>query len=320
MLGGIDRQYKGLYNEILRQGHTCDLIKIVISDKTYEHILKGYLDCYDLDLSKYDGVISTKVPAFMVRHPNHVSFLSHRHRQFYDAYTFRHEQHDRFKEIIHKLDKWALSDENIKGRYCIGWTVREREMKWDGYTPEVLYHPTSGMAFADSGKGDYFLAVSRLNDHKRIDYAIKAVLKCPEAKLKIIGTGPEEEKLVKLAAGCDRIEFIGHVNDDQLISTYADCLAVIFTPKEEDLGLITFEAFLSKKPVITCADSGEPAIIVSSAEGGYVVNSIEEITEKMTYLMKHQDEAKKLGLNGYNFMKSITWEKTVKTLVSALSE
>ena len=195
VLGGIDRQYEGLYQEIIRQGHRCDLIKIVISDKTYEYMLKGYLDCFDLDLSQYDGVISTKVPSYMVRHKNHVSYLSHRHRQFYDIYQYRHEMHKRFRDIIHKLDDRGLSDANVKKRFCIGQTVRDREIKWSGYDPEVVYHPTSGVQFRTGGRNDYFLAVSRLNDHKRIDYAIKAVRQCPDAYLKIIGTGPEEENL-----------------------------------------------------------------------------------------------------------------------------
>jgi len=35
-------------------------------------VLRSYLDCYDLDLSAYDLVISTKNPTLMVQHPNHV--------------------------------------------------------------------------------------------------------------------------------------------------------------------------------------------------------------------------------------------------------
>ena len=47
-------------------------------------------------------------------------------------------------------------------------------------------------------------------------------------------------------------------------------LFVLFLPEREDLGLVTLEAFMSGKPVITCVDSGEPARLVQDGESGFV--------------------------------------------------
>ena len=46
---------------------------------------------------------------------------------------------------------------------------------------------------------------------------------------------------------------------------------MIFPPADEDYGYIALEAFLSKKPVVTCSDSGGPLEFVVDGENGRVV-------------------------------------------------
>jgi hypothetical protein len=57
-----------------------DWIEVPVSEATWDGVLESYLDCYDLDVAKYDAVISTKNPTFMVRHPNHICWLIHQLR------------------------------------------------------------------------------------------------------------------------------------------------------------------------------------------------------------------------------------------------
>jgi len=54
--------------------------------------------------------------------------------------------------------------------------------------------------------------------------------------------------------------FLGRVSDAELIQLYADTrLGSSFVPPARGiLELVTLEAFLSSKPVVTCTDSGEP--------------------------------------------------------------
>ena len=40
---------------------------------------------------------------------------------------------------------------------------------------------------------------------------------------------------------------------------YGRCRAVCFTPLNEDYGFVTAESFASRKPVVSCTDSGGPA-------------------------------------------------------------
>jgi len=92
----------------------------------------------------------------------------------------------------------------------------------------------------------YFLMAGRLIAYKRHDIAIEAFnrLKLP---LKIIGRGPELERLKKLAG--PTIEFLGRVSDEELPKYYAECRGFVF-PQEEDFGIVAIEAMAAGRPLI----------------------------------------------------------------------
>ena len=90
--------------------------------------------------------------------------------------------------------------------------------------------------------------------------------------LLIAGTGEDEPELRRLAGNDPRIRFLGFVSDGRVAGLYANALAVLFVPKDEDFGYITIEAMLSHKPVIVCKDSGEPAALVKHGASGFVVD------------------------------------------------
>ncbi len=127
--------------------------------------------------------------------------------------------------------------------------VRARIAKYYRKEATVIHPPVDVARFHVAGPGeqrDYFLMVGRLIAYKRHDIAIEAFnrLKLP---LKIIGRGPELERLKKLAG--PTIEFLGRVPDEELPKYYAECQAFIF-PQEEDFGIVAEEAFASGRPVI----------------------------------------------------------------------
>jgi glycosyltransferase involved in cell wall biosynthesis len=108
-------------------------------------------------------------------------------------------------------------------------------------------------------KENYFLMVGRLMTYKRFDIAIKAfnILGLP---LKIIGRGPDEKRLKKMAM--PNIEFTGRLSDEELAKTYSRAKAFIF-PQEEDFGIVAIEAMASGKPII-------------AFRGGDIIEHVEE--------------------------------------------
>lgn len=131
--------------------------------------------------------------------------------------------------------------------------VRRRIRELYGRDADVIYPPVDTNFFrASNSTGDYFLIVSALVPYKRIDLAIEAFNRIDE-KLVIIGTGPEEAKLRRLARR--NIEFVGWQPDERLREYYAGCKAVIF-PGEEDFGIVPVEAMAAGKPVIAYGRGG----------------------------------------------------------------
>ncbi len=66
--------------------HQADIIKIPSPERTFAELISSYQTFSRLDLSHFDQVISTKYPAWMVHHHNHIVYLWHRLRGLYDTY------------------------------------------------------------------------------------------------------------------------------------------------------------------------------------------------------------------------------------------
>ena len=128
-------------------------------------------------------------------------------------------------------------------------------------------------------RSDY-LIVSRLENWKKIDYAIDAfnTLGLP---LKIIGTGKEFKRLQKKAK--DNIKFLGSISDDELSEEYSNAKAIIFTPYIE-YGLIPIEANACGTPVIAYGEGG-----VKETQVPYLGNE-----KKCTAVFFHELNATKL--------------------------
>jgi glycosyltransferase involved in cell wall biosynthesis len=321
--GGAERLYEGLVSALNKSGARADLINVVSDESCFEAIEETYLRIYDLDLSAYDGVISTKAPSYLIRHPNHICYLIHTMRVFYDMFEneFPHPTKELMKQrnFILNLDSAALSYPRTKKIFVIGNEVKNRLLKFNYLKSTVLYPALPSDNFRQ-GSYQYIFTISRLHRWKRLDLIIKAMKHIDRPlELKIAGTGEDEAWFRELADGDKRITFLGHVSDEELIGLYSNALVVPFVPKMEDYGYITIEAFRSCKPLITCTDSGEPSYIVRDGESGFICPpEPEAIASKIEYLYDNPEIAKKMGLHGKDSVKEITWEHVSEKLLQAL--
>jgi glycosyltransferase involved in cell wall biosynthesis len=301
----------------------------VVDESTFESILEAYCNCFYLDLNDYDLVISTKAPTYMVRHRNHISYLIHTVRVFYDMFDVEFNPKDKEKQkqrkLIHEFDKYGLHPGRTKKHCVIGETVAKRfkdaDPFWNPINFEVIYPASIISDFKEPKEGEFVFLPGRLHRWKRMDLVIKAMKYVPyDIKLLIAGKGEDAEELKKLVKHLkleDKVEFLGEVAyGDALLELYSRSIVVPYTPKSEDFGYITLEAFKSKKPVITCYDSGEPTYIVKDGISGFVVEpDPKKIAEKINYLFANPDEAKRMGEEGYNSVQDVTWENATKKIL-----
>lgn len=222
------------------------------------------------------------------------------------------------REVVHCLDNIALSPRAMERYAAISKNLTTRKNYFPAGTDVSVIYPPSSLNHFEQGSYDYWFTVSRLDNAKRLRLLIAAMehTQAP-LQLKIAGTGPDSEALKALAAGDDRIEFLGFVNDSELIPLYANALAVLYVPYDEDYGLVTIEAMMSGKPVLTTTDAGGPNEFVIHGETGYsVVPDPGAIAERMDYLYSHPAEAQSMGETGRKFVSGITWENVVHQLLA----
>lgn len=223
------------------------------------------------------------------------------------------------RRLVHYMDGCALKQPGMK-KYCaISDTVKNRKDYFPEGVPVQTIYPPSTLKNATTGDYRYIFMISRLDGPKRIDMLIKSMKYVKsDIELLIAGTGPERERLEKLAGGDARIKFLGFVRDEEVEDYYANCLVVPYFPYDEDYGYITLETMLHKKPVITTIDAGGPTEFVRDGENGFVVPFNEKkIAEKIDFFASHAEKAREFGEKGYELVKNINWEKVVKELLDA---
>lgn len=152
---------------------------------------------------------------------------------------------------------------------AISKNVANRIKKYYQRDSTIIYPPVDTDKFQsqkDDNQEKYFLVVSRLVSYKRVDIVLEAFNKLG-LPLKIIGDGAEMPYLKKIASS--NIEFLGqNLTDEELISYYQNCQALIFAG-EEDLGLVSLEAQSCGKPVICFQGGGIPETIQEGTTGEF---------------------------------------------------
>lgn len=220
------------------------------------------------------------------------------------------------RHLVQALDDWGFRSERTVKYAAISRTVAERPDYFPADARVEPIHIPPALPHHATGRYDYFLAASRLDHPKRMDLIIEAMRQVRAGvRLKIVGTGPQEEFLKKLAGSDERIEFLGFVSENDLVKLYANSLGVVFTPKDEDLGLITLDAMRSKKPVVTVTDSGGPTEFVEEGVTGFLSQPTpESLAAKLQALVDDPALAQQMGEEACRRVESITWENTVKKL------
>jgi len=221
--------------------------------------------------------------------------------------------------LFKKIDK--LSARKTTKIFPISKTISKRIKKYYNLdAQDIFYCGIDTTKYKSKKSKNYFLYISRLVKPKRVDLAIKAMnlIKDKDIELYIVGAGPEELNLKKLAKGNNQIKFLGAVDDKKLIELYAECLGVIFVPLDEDWGLIPLEAGASGKPIIGSNEGGLKETIIDNKTGFLIYPTPENIADKIILLNKNRELANKTGLEAKEYVKKFDWEKLLPSFEKEL--
>ena len=158
---------------------------------------------------------------------------------------------------------------------------------------DVIYSFIEYAKFRWQKPEDFYLSIGRLDKLKRIDIIIDAFKKMPDKKLVVISSGPELDNLKMLAQGCGNIQIRGWVSEDEKIDLMSRCIATIYIPLNEDMGLSVLETFAAGKPCIAANEGGLRELITDGKDGllieadsGSLMNAVKHMTPSVAARMK----------------------------------
>lgn len=118
------------------------------------------------------------------------------------------------------------------------------------------------------------LYVGRLSAEKEIE-RIKPVMQAiPNARLALVGDGPNRQNLEKHFADTPT-HFVGYLQGLELGAAFASADAFIFPSRTETLGLVLLEAMAAGCPVVAARSGGIPDI-VTDGENGFLFDPTDE--------------------------------------------
>jgi len=148
------------------------------------------------------------------------------------------------------------------------------------------------------------LCVGRLVSYKGVEFLIRA-LEGIKVRLWIIGTGPLDGSLRNLAQEkglSDRVEFLGHVSDQDLVAYYHACDVFVLpsVTNAEMFGVVQLEAMACRKPVISTNLPTGVSWVNQHGKTGYVVppGNAEELAKGIRQLVGNPRLREEMGEAG----------------------
>lgn len=230
-----------------------------------------------LDLAKYDIVISSShsVAKGILSHSEqlHFCYCHSPMRYAWDLY-FDYQNSMNFfsalisKFVLHRVRNWdVLSANRVDYFASNSYFVASRVRKIYRREAEVIYPPIEFDKFPRffSDRDDYFISVSRLVEYKKIEEIAKAFIGRSE-RLVIIGAGPLENQIKKIASKNGNIEYLAFCEESLVRKKIAKSRAFIFAAKD-DFGIAPVEAMACGVPVIAYAAGGALETVIEGENG-----------------------------------------------------
>ncbi len=275
----------------------------------------------------YDIINAHTSPSEWIRHLNpRVLWYCHTPiREVYDLYDFRMRNRtpkDRFLYFSFASAYKLLSKPVIKEIEGIATNSRNTNRRINRYLSRnatVINPGIDAKRFTDRGNGKYFLYHSRFYANKRQDYVIDAFSRLQSTPryrdygLVLSGSLSNDKEhldyVKKLKSmNIRNTTFRFNISEEEKLRLYSRATAVLFSAVREDFGIVPLEAMASSKPIIAVNEGGPKETIINN-KTGFLVNSPEEMANKMRFVIEHRSMAESMGRQGRKRVeKSYSWE------------
>ncbi len=283
-----------------------------------------------LNLQNYDLIIGHHNSTLEAARKNH-PFLWYCHAPSRWSHDLYKEELSR-KSVLMKIPfmivctycRWrdAKNIRHVDAITVNSYNVKKRLQQYYPLNPAVIHPPIDIHRFKWISQKDFYLSTARLDPIKRVDLIVDAFKLLPDKKIIIASSGPEEQKLKKLAEGYTNIVFFGRDTDEQRAELYGTCIALLSPSHKEDFGIIPIEANSAGKPVIATNEGGYQETVINGKTGILIdepvtphrlAEAVKKLSPEKAKSMREDCEKHAITFSAERFNKEM--DALVKTIV-----
>lgn len=158
------------------------------------------------------------------------------------------------------------------------------------------------------------LFVGLLKKSNLVDHAIEAFRKIskkiPDAKLWIVGRGPELDHLRRISRGLN-VDFLGYVSEEKKLEVMQRAHVLIVPAIREGWGLVVTEANACGTPAVGYNVNGLRDSICDGKTGILTEeNTPESLAKSVLWLLENNETRSKLSENALEWSRHFSWENT----------
>lgn len=348
--GGAEVHLHEIFKRIAAKGHQVDLF--VCGDDTLPEfevidginvIRKGKRNTFNFIVPKaYKEIFSKKKYDIIIDDINKIPFytplyvkepllaLSH---HFFGSSIFREASIP--AGLYVNLAEYLMKFIYFKTKFAVVSQSTLDDFKNRGYDTSsfkiitnAISHDEYPMKVGDKNDEFTITYFGRLKKYKSIDHLLRAfseVVKVhPNCKLSIIGRGDYRDSLEKLAGELniqDKITFHGFVDNVTKNELLGNSHIVVNTSLKEGWGITNIEANACGTPVLSANVPGLKDSVKDGQSGLlYKYGNIEEIADKLKYLIENKDELNKMELGAVEWANQFSWDKSSEEMLNYIKE
>lgn len=299
----------------------------------YGRVMQGLnygMSFYNLKIREdYDVINAHMAPSHWIKHKNdRVIWYCHTPlRDIYDLYEYRLSLKKPYQKPVHIIGAKGVRsiDKRIVKRidfiFANSSNTESRIREYYGRSDAVVLNGGIDYElYQNAGDEKYFFYPSRISQNKRQDYAIRAfsIFKRKTKGYKLILSGAVSKddsyasyynRIKAEAKSVGDVSIIENPSDSKQRDLFSRSSAVLYTPINEDYGLVPLEAMASGKPVISVNEGG-PRDTIINGKTGFLVNNENEMAGRMRFIAENPQAAKELGKAGIMRVKAhYSWDR-----------
>ncbi|MEN8218647.1 MAG: glycosyltransferase family 4 protein [Pseudomonadota bacterium] len=150
----------------------------------------------------------------------------------------------------------------------------------------------------------------------------------PEARMSLVGNGPDEMRWHRLAdklALNEHIDWLGRISQQELFNIYSQYDVLLFPSLHDSSGNVVLEAMAHGLPVV-CLDLGGPGMMVDASCGRVIATQnateqivIQKLGEALIKLAQDSTLRTQLAVGASKRAQTYTWENVVRQLYQRIN-